>query len=92
MAKTKKKSELESDYKFSDPKTKKRVRKHLSDPKDVITEEDIKNVKVPGEEVQTSKWDNTKTPRPTNSPDKDNSPKEENIDKDPITPWDVLEG
>ena len=37
-------------YTFSDEATKKKIKKHITDIKDVITEEDIANVKVPGEE------------------------------------------
>ena len=37
-------------YNFSDEATRNKIKKHITDIKDVITEEDIANVKVPGEE------------------------------------------
>ena len=35
-------------YIFSDEATKRKVRRHISDKNDIITEKDIKNAKVPG--------------------------------------------
>jgi len=37
-------------YRFSDEATQNKIKKHLTDIKDVITEKDIANVKVPGKE------------------------------------------
>lgn len=37
-------------YHFSDEATKNKIKRHLTDIKDVITENDIANVKIPGKE------------------------------------------
>ena len=54
MAKSRKKLPKESidseSYTFNDDVTKKKIKKHIHDIKDVITEDDIANAKVPGEE------------------------------------------
>ncbi|MGK2862517.1 MAG: hypothetical protein ACSLE0_11315 [Chitinophagaceae bacterium] len=70
-------------YSFSDIATKNKIKKHLSDINDVITEEDIANAKVPGEED------------PITPPgDYKEKSEKENLDEKtedrPITPWDVV--
>ncbi len=71
-------------YSFSDIVTKNKIKKHLSDINDVITEEDIANVKVPGDE------DSTKPPGANEGKDEKETLDEKAEDKK-ITPWDVLE-
>ncbi len=75
-------------YKFSDEGTKRKIKKHLSDINDVITEQDIANVKVPGEDE----------PLPTHFTDQDFEKQKKEDDKEenfpegkPITPWDVID-
>ena len=73
-------------YSLSDEVTKEKINKHLSDINDVITEEDIANVKVPGEEE----------PLPPRLSDRDYEKKDddkgENLtERKPITPWDVID-
>jgi hypothetical protein len=81
-----KQDEQDAPYTFSDEATQKKIKKHLTDIKDVITEEDIANVKVPGEED---------TPPPANE-EPSNDRKTEDKGKlagenKPITPWDVID-
>ena len=38
-------------YTFSDVATKDKIKRHLTDIKDIITENDIANVKIPGKET-----------------------------------------
>jgi len=74
-------------YTFSDENTKEKIRRHLTDPNDVITENDIKNVKIPGKEkpVRTRK-------RKPIAQDKTAGEKKEPDGSagNPETPWDVL--
>jgi len=68
----------EQPYTFSDERTKKKIRRHIRDIKDVITENDIKNVKVPGEEAKPGEKEDEKLVA-HDAPGK------------PVTPWDILE-
>ena len=74
----------EQPYTFSDETTKSKIKRHISNIDDVITENDIKNVKIPGAEkpVKVSRG-------------KKRSPKniitEEGSEGNPVTPWDVLD-
>lgn len=83
----KRKSEDKSEpYTFSDEATQKKIKKHITDIKDVITEEDIANVKIPGEE----------DPLPAPPAGKEDEKKDEEKGKlagegKPITPWDVID-
>ena len=73
-------------YSFSDIATKNKIKKHLSDINDVITEQDIANAKVPGDEE----------PLPPHFGE-DNDEKNDQNEEDspgegkPITPWDVID-
>ncbi len=87
MAKGRKKQKSEKGesipYTFSDEVTKNKIKKHITDIKDVITEEDIANVKVPGEEEELPV-----------SPTEENKDKEKGRlagEGKPITPWDVID-
>ncbi len=84
MAKSRKKLSEESidseSYTFNDDATKKKIKKHIHDIKDMITEEDIANAKVPGEE------DNL--PEPPKEEEKKEEPPSEGK---PITPWDIID-
>lgn len=73
-------------YTFSDEATKKKIKKHITDIKDIITEEDIANVKVPGEE-------DTLPAPPTDEKDetKDGTKGRLAGEGKPITPWDVID-
>jgi hypothetical protein len=74
-------------YTFSDEKTKRKMRRHIKDITDVITEKDIKDVKIPGAE-------------PVPVPAKLTKKEKKELDKkkvddtpgDPATPWDILQG
>ncbi len=73
-------------YSFSDEATKDKIKKHIYDINDVITEQDIANVKVPGEEE----------PLPAHISEefdekKDDSKKENSGEGKLITPWDVID-
>jgi|GEM_PF-2685422 len=80
-------NEEEKPYTFSDEKTKEKIQRHLSDPHDVISENDIRNVKIPGSEDPVPKQEED-TPS-------DEKGSEKKIDKGtegkPTTPWDVLD-
>ena len=88
-------------YNFSDEATKRKIRRHINDINDVITDKDIKNAKVPGTE---------KSPLPApgsslNGEKKQENPatgenQESNIENknkiddspgNPTTSWDVLQ-
>lgn len=71
-------------YTFSDEGTKRRIKRHISDINDIITENDIKNVKVPGNE-KTPKVPAEKKPRKSKKPLVDEAP------GNPVTPWDILD-
>ena len=72
-------------YTFSDEATKRKIRRHIKDINDVITEKDIKNVKVPGAE---------ETPLPVlpkkKSKKKDKKDAVDDVPGNPVTPWDIL--
>jgi len=74
----------EQPYSFSDETTQKKIKKHLTDIKDVITENDIANVKIPGIENDAI----------ISPAEKENDASVENLDllkKKLVTPWDALE-
>ena len=72
-------------YTFSDEVTKNKIKKHINDIRDVITEEDIANAKVPGEEealpVEPVKEEKDETENKNKIPGEGK----------PITPWDILD-
>lgn len=72
-------------YSFSDEATKNKIKKHIHDIKDVITEEDIANVKIPGEE------DTLPLPEDEGEEMEDKTQKKLPAEGKPITPWDVLD-
>jgi hypothetical protein len=78
----------DSPYTFSDEATKRKIKKHLTDIRDVITEEDIANVKVPGEEDSP-----LSPPADEEAPKKETKDEKAKLDRedDPITPWDVID-
>jgi hypothetical protein len=65
-------------YSFSDEVTKNKMKKHIHDIKDVITEQDIANVKIPGEEDSLPALPEEK---------KSGIP----VEGKPVTPWDVID-
>jgi hypothetical protein len=71
-------------YIFSDEVTKRKIRRHIRDINDVITDKDIKNAKVPGLE---------ETPPAKPGQDEKKQPKNIVDDKpgNPVTPWDILD-
>ena len=91
MAKKKKNSEETESYTFSDQETKDKIHKHLEDKNDVITDKDIKNVKIPGKDTPsepTQKDKNVLEGKVIKKEIKENI--EKNKDQ-PITPWDILD-
>lgn len=72
----------EQPYTFSDKATKEKIKRHLTDIKDVITENDIANVKIPGKDDEPSPGDNSKNTEVEDF---------ENLNDKPVTPWDSLE-
>jgi hypothetical protein len=77
----KKRSKNVEPYHFSDEATRKKIKRHLADIKDVITEKDIANVKVPGTENDPVVPSEKETTR-----DNPESPRDKTV-----TPWDTLE-
>jgi hypothetical protein len=76
----------EQPYSFSDEATKDKIKRHLTDIKDVITESDIANVKIPGKENDTI------NPPPPEAKEKDAGIENPALLKNkPVTPWDTLE-
>ena len=71
-------------YSFSDEVTKGKIRRHIKDITDVITEKDIKNAKVPGAEEVPSPVSPTKKSRKSKNNVVDDIP------GNPVTPWDIL--
>ena len=73
----------EQPYSFSDEVTKDKIKRHLTDIKDIITENDIANVKIPGKEnYETSLAEKEKN---TNIEDQDL------FQNKPAVPLDILE-
>ncbi|MEP7372419.1 MAG: hypothetical protein ABI675_03450 [Chitinophagaceae bacterium] len=73
----------EQPYTFSDEATKEKIKRHLTDIKDVITENDIANVKIPGKENDEV--------LPQEKEREDNMEDQELVQNKPVTPWDTLE-
>ncbi len=71
-------------YSFSDEDTKKKIKRHLSDINDVITEYDIQNVKIPGNE-----------PFPAaelkRAEDNEGRKLGSGVEGRPGTPWDIID-
>ena len=86
--KEKPKAETKNDppYTFKDEVTKRKIRRHIKDITDVITEKDIKDAKVPGAEI---------TSVPVKPAKKKKKGKDSNVVDDvpgnPATPWDILQ-
>ena len=78
-------------YTFSDEKTKKKIKRHISDIHDVISENDIKDVKIPGSEKPVKSRRGKKDPA-NKMPAEDfpTKPVEDGSEGNPVTPWDVL--
>ena len=77
-------NEIPPPYTFSDEVTKRKIKRHLTDITDVITENDIKNVKIPGAEKEMA---------PAKPGKKAKKPKNGVVDDtpgSPATPWDIL--
>lgn len=74
----------EQPYTFSDEATKKKIKRHLGDINDIITEKDIENVKIPGDEKPT-KASAKKKEKKGKKPLADDTP------GNPATPWDILD-
>jgi hypothetical protein len=72
-------------YTFSDEETKKKIKRHLTDITDVITEKDIKNAKIPGAEEKSDLF-----VTPVKKAKKKKNPTVDDIPGNPATPWDVL--
>jgi hypothetical protein len=76
----------EQPYTFSDEVTKRKIKRHLNDINDVITENDIKNVKVPGNEEESAPV------MPKKNEKKYIKEIVDDIPGNPVTPWDILNG
>jgi hypothetical protein len=70
-------------YTFTDEVTKNKMDKHINDIDDVITDEDIARVKVPGTETPV-------TPPQKEEENKNDTPPG-NAEGKPVTPWDVID-
>jgi hypothetical protein len=75
-------NEEEKPYSFSDDDTKKKIKRHLSDINDVITENDIKNVKIPGDEEPKIDPEDVK---------KEDKKPSAGTEGKPATPWDLVD-
>ena len=71
----------EKPYTFSDEATNEKIKRHLTDIKDVITENDIANVKIPGKDDVNTAGEIEKN---TEVDDIDH------LKNKPVTPWDTL--
>ena len=71
----------EQPYTFSDQATKEKIKRHLTDIKDVITENDIANVKIPGKDDVSPAGQKEKK---TEVEDLDS------LKNKLVTPWDTL--
>ena len=71
-------------YVLFDEATKRKVRRHINDINDVITEKDIKNAKVPG-------LDESLAPPSQNEENKNKKRVIDDVPGNPITSWDVLD-
>jgi len=81
-------------YSFSDEVTKRKIRRHITDINDIITDKDIKDAKVPGaeEKKNPSLAGNKKTAAKANK--KTGKQSKDVVDDtpgNPATPWDVLD-
>lgn len=65
-----------------------RVRQHIQDKNDVITDEDIKNLNT---ETGTPSNNNEPGNEPLDIKEDKNRPKDEDKDHRYVTPWDVLD-
>lgn len=72
----------DQEYSFYDEATKEKIKRHINDIKDVITEQDIANAKVPGK-------DDPDKPAEEEADKKEELESEIKPDK-PITPWDTI--
>jgi hypothetical protein len=72
----------EQPYTFSDEATKEKIKRHLTDIKDVITENDIAHVKIPGKDDVDTSGNNEKNTEVEDL---------EVLKNKPVTPWDTLE-
>ena len=82
----------EQPYTFSDERTKKKIKLHLGDIHDVITEKDIENVKIPGNEKPASTASEKKEKKGSGKKTKkDKTPLVDNIPGNPATPWDIID-
>ena len=69
-------------YSFQDEVTEKKIKRHINDITDVISETDIKNVKIPGSE------------KPSNHIKNRNGEKKPRIgssEGNPVSPWDIVD-
>ena len=80
-------------YTFKDEKTKRKIRRHIKDINDVITEKDIKDAKIPGAEITPVP---ARPARPVKPAKKKKNGKDDNVVDEvpgnPATPWDILQG
>jgi hypothetical protein len=84
--KTKRRTNEPPAYKFSDERTKRKIKRHLNDINDVITDKDIKEAKVPGTEPGAR----TVTPQKPNNNGLQNGNVVDDVPGNPATPWDIL--
>jgi len=73
----------ERPYSFSDEATKNKIKRHLTDIRDVITERDIANVKIPGKENEVT----TPSEKETDAMVETLA----SLKNKPVNPWDALE-
>jgi hypothetical protein len=81
----KKKKESSEQYTFSDEVTKNRIKRHLNDIQDKITDEDIARVKIPGEESPPT------NPAEQKEEKKEKTTPEPGGEGKPLTPWDIID-
>lgn len=79
-------------YTFSDEQTKRKIRRHLKDINDVITEKDIKNAKVPGAEEKPAAKPGKRSAIPVTNGKKTKKSKTvvDDAPGNPVTPWDII--
>jgi hypothetical protein len=85
------KNEGEKPYAFSDETTKNKIKRHLKDINDVISENDIKNVKIPGGEDETEKNEAAKVKENEIESEEEKKKFNKGTEGKPATPWDIVD-
>ena len=78
-------------YQFSDEVTKRKIKRHIMDINDIITDKDIKDAKVPGAEEKNRAAAKTAAAARDKKTTKPNKNIVDDTPGNPATPWDILD-